>query len=72
MTVFGLVLSKEGVATIENNLTLCSSESVKKRCSDPGLCCVEILLVISILLLIIQEFWQSLALKKQYFKVIYI
>jgi len=40
----------------------------RKKCTDISHCIVEIMLVISIFLLVVQELWQCIALKKQYFK----
>ena len=46
---------------------LFSGCSAKKKLRDIDLCTVEILLVVSIIVLAIQEFWQCLALGRHYF-----
>ena len=52
---------------VNKKFVLFSGCSAKKRLRDIDLCTVEILLVVSILVLAIQEFWQCMALGRQYF-----
>ena len=52
---------------VKKKFVLFSGCSAKKKLRDIDLCTVEILLVVSIVLLAIQEFWQCLALGRHYF-----
>jgi len=49
-------------------LRIFSGCTFRRAFTDLSLCTVEVLLIISIGLLVVQEFWQAIALKKQYFK----
>jgi hypothetical protein len=55
------------LSRVRKKFTLFSGCRSKKAFYDIDLCLVEILLVVSIVVLVVQEFWQCLALGKQYF-----
>ena len=52
---------------VRKKFALFSGCSANKKLRDIDLCTVEILLVVSIVVLVVQEFWQCLALGKHYF-----
>ena len=52
---------------VRKKFALFSGCSANKKFRDIDLCTVEILLVVSIVLLIVQEFWQCVAFGKEYF-----
>merc|ERR1719244_1035413 len=52
---------------VKKKFLLFSGCSANKKLRDVDLCTIEILLVISIVVLVIQEFWQAMALGRHYF-----
>ena len=52
---------------VRKKFALFSGCSANKKLRDIDLCTVEILLVVSIVVLVVQEFWQCMALGKHYF-----
>jgi hypothetical protein len=52
---------------VRKKFALFSGCSTRKAFYDIDLCLMEILLLVSIVVLVMQEFWQCLALGKQYF-----
>lgn len=59
--------NKTKLSRARKKLQLFSGCSSRRNWWDPSLCSVEILLLVSIFLLIVQEFWQLLAIGRQYF-----
>jgi hypothetical protein len=52
---------------VKKKFVLFSGCSASKRLRDVDLCTIEILLVVSIVVLVMQEFWQCMALGRHYF-----
>jgi hypothetical protein len=55
------------LSRVRKKFALFSGCSSRKSFYDIDLCIIEVLLVVSIVVLVVQEFWQCLALGKQYF-----
>ena len=59
--------NRSKLSRVRKKFAMFSGCSSNKRFRDFDLCTVEILLVVSIVVLVVQEFWQCLALGKHYF-----
>ena len=60
--------NKTSKSRVRKKFVLFSGCSANKKLRDIDLCVVEFLLLLSILVLLIQEFWQSVALGRNYFR----
>ena len=67
LEVVKLRKNRTKLSRVRKQFALFSGCSSRIAFYDLDLCLVEILLVVSIVVLVVQEFWQCLALGKQYF-----